>query len=205
MDYNTIASKQVVQKTIDALTERGHLPEFVETRAEALAKIIELIPGGASIMNGASRTLEEIGFVQYLKNGKHGWNNVHDAILAEKDPAKQAQLRKQSVLSDFYLGSVHAIAETGEILIASNSGSQLPHVVFTSQNLLLVVGAQKIVPTLADAFSRLEKHVIPLEDDRMQKAMHMGTYPSKILVVNREPAFMGRKSHIIFVNEKLGF
>jgi hypothetical protein len=89
--------------------------------------------------------------------------------------------------------------------VASNSGSQLPHLAFTSQNLILVVGAQKIVPTLADAFDRLEKHVVPLEDERMQKAMGMGTYASKVLIINKEQPFMGRKSHIILVNEKLGF
>ena len=205
MNYDTLASKESIEKTIDALKERGHLPELVESRAEALKRIKELIPQDASVMNGASRTLEEIGFVDYLKEGTHGWNNVHDAILSEKDPAKQAALRKQSVLSDYYLGSAHAIAETGEMLIASNSGSQLPHIVFTSPNLILVVGAQKITPTLTDAFDRLEKHVIPLEDERMQKAMGMGTYPSKILVVKREQPFMGRKSHVIFVNESLGF
>jgi hypothetical protein len=47
--------------------------------------------------------------------------------------------------------------------------------------------------------------VIPLEEERMRQAMGAGTYPSKILVINREQPFMGRKSHIIFVNEKLGF
>ena len=205
MNYNTLASKEAIQKTMDALKGRGHLPELVGSRAEALQRIKELIPQDVSVMNGASRTLLEIGFVDYLKEGKHGWNNLHDAILSEKDPAKQTTLRKQSALSDYYLGSAHAIAETGEILIASNSGSQLPHIVFTSPNLILVVGVQKITPTLADAFDRLEKHVIPLEDERMQKAMGMGTYPSKILVVKREQPFMGRKSHVIFVNESLGF
>lgn len=205
MNYNTLASTNSIQKTIAALKERGHLSELVATRAEALEKIKELVPQGASVMNGSSRTLEEIGFVDYLKEGKHGWNNLHEAILAEKDPTKQAALRKQAVLSDYYLGSVHALAETGEMLIASNSGSQLPHIVYTSQNLIFVVGAQKNVPTLADAFDRLEKHVVPLENERMQKAMGMGTYASKILVINKEQPFMGRKSHIILVNEKLGF
>ncbi len=205
MNYDTIVSKDTLQKTMDALAERGHLPELFPSKSDALARIKELIPQNASVMNGASRTLEEIGFVQYLKEGTHGWNNLHDAILAEKDPAKQAALRKQSVLSDFYLGSVHALAETGEILIASNTGSQLPHTVFTSQNLILVIGTQKIVPTLSDAFNRLEQYVIPLEEERMRQAMGAGTYPSKILVINREQPFMGRKSHIIFVNEKLGF
>ena len=205
MTYNTLASKEAIQKTIDALKERGHLPELVKSKAEALKRIKELIPKDASVMNGSSRTLQEIGFVDYLKEGKHGWNNLHAAILSEKDPAKQATVRKQSTLSDYYLGSVHAITETGEILIASNSGSQLPHIAFTSPSLVLVVGVQKITPTLAHAFDRLEKHVIPLEEEHMQKTLGMGTYPSKILVVKREQPFMGRKSHVIFVNESLGF
>lgn len=205
MDYNTIVSADSLQKTITALKDRGHLPELVGNRAEALQRIKELIPKGASVMNGSSRTLEEIGFVDYLKDGTHGWNNLHEAILAEKDPTKQAVLRQQSVLSEYYLGSVHAVAETGEIVIASNSGSQLPHIVFTSQNLIFVVGAQKIVPTLADAFTRLEKHVVPLEDERLMKAYNAHTYPSKIVVFQKEQPFMGRKSHIIFANEKLGF
>jgi len=51
-------------------------------------------------MNGSSTTLTEIGFVDYLKEGIHGWDNVHEDILNEKDPAKQAQLRKESVLAD---------------------------------------------------------------------------------------------------------
>src|SRR3989344_7620312 len=130
MKYDILVSKESVEKTMQALTERGHLPEFIESRAQALARIKELIPTDASVMNGSSRTLEEIGFVQYLKDGEHGWNNLHEAILSEKDPAAQAMLRKQSVLSDYYLGSAHAIAETGEIVVASNSGSQLPHMVF---------------------------------------------------------------------------
>ncbi len=205
MDYNTLASQDSIKKTINALKERGHLPHYVASRAEALLKIKELIPQDASVMNGASRTLEEIGFIGYLKESSHGWNNLHDAILDEKDEAKQAKLRKESVLSEYYLGSVHAVAETGEMLIASNSGSQLPHIVFTSPNLIFVVGAQKIVPTFAETFNRLEKHVVPLEDKRMQEVMGMGTYPSKILIVNKEQPFMGRKSHIILVNEKLGF
>jgi L-lactate utilization protein LutB len=205
MDYNTLASKDTMHKTMNALKERGHLPELVESRSEALERIKALIPAGASVMNGSSRTLEEIGFVSYLKAGAHGWNNLHEAILNETDPVKQAALRKQAVLSDYFVGSIHAICETGEMLIASNSGSQLPQVVFTSQNLIFVVGAQKIVPTLADAFDRLERHVIPLEDERMRMAMGMGTYASKILIVKREQPFMGRKSHVIFVNEKLGF
>src|SRR3989344_6369675 len=114
MKYDILVSKESVEKTMQALTERGHLPEFIESRAQALARIKELIPTDASVMNGSSRTLEEIGFVQYLKDGEHGWNNLHEAILSEKDPAAQAMLRKQSVLSDYYLGGPPPMQGRGE-------------------------------------------------------------------------------------------
>ena len=205
MKYDTLAPVDSINKTIEALTERGFLPESVTSGSEALSKIKELIPAGVSVMNGSSRTLDEIGFVQYLKDGKHGWNNLHEAILAEKDPAKQMALRKQSVLSDFYLGSAHAIAETGEIVIASNSGSQLPHIAFTSPNIILVVGAQKITPDADTAISRLKEYVFPLEDARMKEAGMGGSFISKTLIINKEQPFMGRKFHVIFVNETLGF
>ena len=205
MLYDTLASKDTVAKTVAALAARGFLPETVLSGAEALARIQKLIPKGASVMNGSSRTLEQICFIDYLKNTAHGWNNLHEAILEEKDPAKQAALRKQSVLSDFYLGSVHAIAETGEVIIASNSGSQLPHIVFTSQNLIFIVGMQKITPDLDTAIARVKEHVLPLEDARMKEAGMGGSFISKLLIINREPAFMGRRVHVILVEEKLGF
>lgn len=205
MNYDALAAMERVQKTMDALVERGHLPELLESRNDALARVKELIPAGASVMNGSSRTLEEIGFIDHLKQGAHGWNNLHDAVLAEKDPAKQAELRKQSVLSDFYLGSAHGIAQTGEIVVASNSGSQLPHLVFTSENLILVVSTKKIAPDLDAALARLKEHVLPLEDARMKSVGMGGSFISKLLIINREPSFTDRKSHVLFVNENLGF
>lgn len=203
--FDALAGKEVVEKVEKVLTERGFLPESVETGAEALARIKELIPSGASVMNGSSKTLEEIGFVDYLMGGMHGWNNLHEAVLAEKDPVKQKELRERSLTSDYYLGSVHAITKEGEIVISSNTGSQLSHLVFTSPNIILVVSTKKIVPTLPDAFERLEKYVMPLEDASILKKYGVHTMRAKTLILHRENPMIGRKVHIIFVNEKLGF
>ena len=130
---------------------------------------------------------------------------MHANILAEKDPAKQAVLRKQSVVSDFYLGSVHALSENGEMVIASNSGSQLPHLAFTSPNIILVVGEQKLVPTLSDALKRVEEHVIPLEDERMKGAYGFGTLWAKTLIMHKENPAIGRTVRVLIVKESLGF
>jgi L-lactate utilization protein LutC len=205
MQYNTLASKEIVEKVVEALGKRNVEALIVENGSLALAKIKELIPKGASVMNGSSVTLEQIGFVDYLKLGEHGWNNLHEAIIAEKDPSKQSQLRKQAVLSDYYLGSVHALVETGEFVIASNTGSQLPHIVFTSPNLIFVVSTKKIVPTLADAMNRLMEYVVPLEDKHMKEKYGVGTTPNKIVTFNGENPMLGRKVRMILVDEDLGF
>lgn len=205
MNYDKLATKESVEKTIKALGSKNIEAVIVNNGAEALEKIKEFIPQGSSVMNGASVTLEQIGFVDYLAAGKHGWNNLHDNILAEKDKTRQAVLRKQAVLSDYYLGSVHALAETGEFVIASASGSQLPHIVFTSQNLIFVVSTKKIMPTLADAMNRLEEYVVPLEDKHMQEKYGMGTSLNKIVTFKNENPMSGRKVRMILVNENLGF
>lgn len=177
----------------------------VETGAEALEKIKELIPAGASVMNGASVTLEQIGFIDYLKSGQHQWHNLHAAIVAETDPVKQAKLRKEAILSDYYLGSVHAVAETGEFVIASNTGSQLPQVVFTSPNLIFVVSTKKIEPTLKAAMARLEGYVVPLEDQHMMEKYHVGTALSKVVIFRGENPMANRKIKLVLVKENLGF
>ena len=205
MEYNKLASQETIDATVAALKERNVEAIVVDTKEEALAKIKELIPAGVSVMNGSSVTLEQIGFIDYLKSDTHGWNNLHKAIVTEKDKTKQATLRKQAVLSDYYLGSVHGIAATGEMVIASNSGSKLPHVVFTSPNIIFVAGVQKIVPTLADAMDRLLTYVVPLEDQHMQQLYNVHTYPSKIVIFNRESPTSGRNVKIILVREVLGF
>ena len=205
MEYDKLATQEGINKTTAALNTNGVETLVVESGTAALEKIKELIPKGVSVMNGASRTLEQIGYVDYLKSGEHGWNNLHEAILAEQDRAKQSILRKQAELSDYYLGSVHALSENGEFVIASNTGSQLPHVVFTSPNLIFVVSTKKIVPTLADAMKRLEEHVIPLEDENMMGKFKVHTQASKIVIFRRENPIMGRKVRMILVNENLGF
>lgn len=205
LNHIQLPPDELVEKVAEALKSRNIEPVIVANGADALTQIKQLIPKGASVMNGASETLRQIGFVDYLKSGTHGWNNLHEKILVETDPDKQAELRKQSVLSDFYLGSVHALIENGEFLIASNSGSQLPHIVFTSSNLIFVVSTKKIVKTFDEALQRLDKVVIPLEDVRMKSVYGVGTALNKMLIFKNENPMMGRKVHMILVKEDLGF
>lgn len=203
--YNTPASQDSISKTVRALTTNGFQVEVIDTKVDALARIKSIIPQGASVHNGSSTTLHEIGYIEYLKLGEHGWNNLHAAILAETDPEKQNRLRHESIFSDYYLGSVHALTETGELVIASNSGSQLPHLAYTSPNVILVVGCQKIAPNLDQALKRLEDYVVPLEDKRALEAYKSHTMHTKTLILHKENPKVGRSVKVLLVKEPLGF
>jgi len=207
MNYNTLPNPDHLQKTIEAIRTRGVTVTLVETKESALTQLQALIPAGATVMTGASITLQQIGFVALLKGGKHPWRNFKDEVLAEKDPARQAALRKQGTLADYFLGSVHAIAETGEIIIASATGSQLPAYAFSSSNVIWVAGAQKITPTVETAFWRVRDYVLPLEDQHMKQLYgnEVGSFIGKLLIFEREAPYLHRNVNLLLVTEVLGF
>jgi len=204
MKWGKLADRARVRRTMEALRGRGIYAEFLEKKEAAFERLTEIIPDGAEIMTGGSTTLDEIGFVDFLKSGKHKWKNLKDKILSEKDPIKQGELRRKSVTAEYYIGSVHAVTQSGEIMIASATGSQLPAYAFSSDNVIWVVGTQKIVPNLEDGLRRVREYCLPLEDKRMKSLGYSGSTLGKILIFERE-TLPNRKVTLIFVNEKLGF
>jgi hypothetical protein len=201
-DWNKIADKKTIEKTMAALKERNFNPLFVADKAAALKKLQEIIPAGAEVMTGSSTTLDQIGFIDLLK-GQHPWKNWKDKILPEKDPNKQADLRRASTTAEYFLGSVQAIAETGQVLGVDASGSRQGGYVFGAKKVIWVAGANKIVSDLDAAMRRLKEHCIPLEDQRMKKTGAPGTFLGKVVIYEKE-AVPNRITTII-VEEILGF
>jgi hypothetical protein len=206
MAYDTLPAPETIQRAVESVNARGIHAELVETAGAALERVKALIPPEAVVMTGGSVTLKEIGLEDLLIRGDHPWRNFKADLLAEKDPVKQSALRRQGTLAEYYLGSVNALAETGELVFASGSGSQLPAYAYTSRNVIWVAGAQKIAPTLDDALRRVREHVLPLEDQR-QKSLgnKAGSRINRILIIEGEPAYLRRNLTLILVNQVLGF
>lgn len=200
--WETLPDSHTVERTAEALKANGFKVHVVPNRKAAKEEIGSLIPDGARVMTGSSATLDAIGITKMLSSENHPWVNLKGEIVAEQDPLRKTELRKQATFADYFLGSVHAITEAGQLVAGSASGSQLAAYVFGGNNLILVVGAQKITPDLDKALQRLREYSLPLEDQRMKGLGMRGTTLSKILVYEREP---WRNVHVIIINEKLGF
>jgi len=204
MTYDNLPAEEIVTKTMGALKANGFIPQYVATKEQALEVIKGLIPAGETVMSGGSRTLEEIGFIELLKSGTHPWNNLKDGIFAEPDKEKQSILRNQSILAPYFLGSIHAVTEAGQLVVVSGSGSQIPSYAFSSTNVIWVVGTQKITPDLQSAMARARDYVYPLEDARVKSTGASGSSLSQWLILEKN-IMTSRHLHIVFVGEKLGF
>jgi hypothetical protein len=103
---------------------------------------------------------------------------------------------------DYALGSVHAVTRTGVLFIASASGSQLASYAWGAANVIFVVGAQKLVPTLDAARERIFEHSLKLEDARALAGYGQNSYVGKILEIDQERP--GR-IHVVLIRQSVGF
>jgi L-lactate utilization protein LutB len=192
-----------LEETVANLEANGFDVVVVDSAAEALEAVAGQIPAGVSVMNGHSTTLEEIGFDEHLSEGDHEWESLPDEIWSIDDDAERQAARRRSQTADYFLGGINAIAQTGELVAADLSGSRIGAYPFAAGNVIIVSGVNKIVPTLDDAFDRLESVAYPLENERAQEAYGVESAVAKQLVYRREPE-EGRTT-VVLVRERLGY
>jgi len=204
MDYSKVPSLEVINKTVASLKNHGVEVILVNNRKQALEEILKSIPQGSKIMNGSSTTLIQIGFSEMLKSRNHKWKNLHEDILKEKDYGKQSDLRRKALTeTDYFLSSVNAITEDGKLVAVDASGSRVGALPFAAEKILIIAGANKIVPNLEEAFARINDYVINLENERAMKVYGMKSSLNKWVIIEKEST--PNRIKLILVKEKLGF
>ena len=202
--FGQLADAATVERTAEALRAKGY-EVFVADDAETARQIVlDKLPKGAEVSQGASKTLEETGITAAIEeSGEYDAVRPKTHKLDYKTEEGRAQGRKMGASPDWWVNSAHAITEDGRIVLASNTGSQLGPIAFGAGNVIFVVGTQKLVRDLDTAMRRIEEHVIPLENERMQGLYGMNTNLSKVLIINKEVR-PGRFT-VVLVREPLGF
>ena len=205
MDFSKKAAKEIVNKTIEALAARGMTAEFVISKGEAKEKVLALIPQGAEVMTMTSITLEQTGIAEEI-NTSEKYTSVRKQLTTMDRKTHNREMQALGAAPDWAIGSVHAVTEGGEVLIASNTGSQLSAYVYGSVHVIWVVGVQKIVKNLDEGMQRINEYIVPKETQRAREAYNLpefNTNVSKLVIVNKE--ISPGRIHIIFVDEALGF
>ncbi len=204
MAYDQLARPESLAKTSTALKSNGINVMVVKDRLEAKQKVLEMIPEGAEVFTMQSMTLKTLEIDKAIdESGKY--SSVRNQLSGMNRQTQSLQMQKLGAAPEYAVGSVHAVTEDGKIVIASNTGSQLPADAYASAHVIWIVGTQKIVPDLDTAFKRIYDYVLPLESDRLNKTYNLttGSFVSKLLIINRE--VNPTRLTLIFVPELLGF
>jgi hypothetical protein len=186
----------------NALAAHGFTVEILDNAAAARARIKDLIPEGASVFTGASETLRLSGIEDDI-NTSGRYDAVRSSARGLDRVRDLDQIWRLMSTPDVIVGSVHAVTETGSLVAASASGSQLPGYAGGAARAIWIVGAQKVVPDLNAALRRVEDHCLPLESARAQAAYGQPSAINRLLILNAEP-HPGRGT-VLLLREAIGF
>ncbi len=200
-NFTSRASEATLQKVAAAIRANHIETHIVDTGDEARALAISTIPDGAEVHAGKSKTLMDIGLWQELsESGRYDW--LRDRYLAMDRQTQAREIRKLISAPDYMLGSAQAVTESGDLVVASASSSQLGPYAVGAGKLILVIGSQKVVRDLDEAMRRIERHVLPYEDAQVLERMQIHTFIGKILIIRRE--WVEGRVTVILVREPVG-
>ena len=196
------APEERLERAAAALTAHGFSTEVLDDAAAARTRVKDLIPEGASVFTGASETLRLSGIDADI-NTSGRYDAVKTRSVALDRVRDLDEIWRLISTPDVIVGSVHAVTETGSLVIASASGSQLPGYAGGAARAIWIVGAQKVVPDLDTALRRVEEHCLPLENARAQQVYGQPSAINHLLILNAESR-PGRGT-VLLLREAIGF
>jgi acyl-CoA hydrolase len=199
--FTTVPDDQTLAAAVTALEEHGFSVEVAGTLDAARAAVLARIPAGSTVMTNTSVTLQETGIADAINDGGP-YESARNKMFALDFATQGQEMKAIGGQPDYALGSVHAVTHDGILVIASASGSQLASYAWGAAQVILVVGAQKLVPDLDTARRRLYEHSLKLEDARAQAAYGQHSYIGKILEIHQE---LPGRIHIVLIRQPAGF
>jgi hypothetical protein len=177
--FGTVADDARVTRTAAALEANGIRVLRAANAAEAKRIVLDLIPDGSQVHSGASQSLEASGIIDEIE-GSSRYDALRPRVWSLDRDTQADEIRRLSAAPDLMLGSVHAVTESGALLAASMSGSQLGPYAGGAGRVILVVGTHKIVSDVEEGLRRINDYSLPLEDARAQAAYGIRSAVNKV-------------------------
>lgn len=210
-DMNSNRTKRndlLAERVIKGLESRGMTGYYVQSKEEALAKALELIPEGSSVTKGGSMSVLEIGLADALINGNYNFcdrDNTSDKRAAELF----------AYSADVFLGSTNAITEDGVLVNIDGNSNRVSAYAYGPKKLILIVGMNKVTKDVDHAMKRARNEAATINAQRFglstpccQKgACFDCKSPDTIccqFLITRYERHKGRV-HVILVNDNLGY
>ena len=185
---------------------------YVANRAEAVSKVLSLIPAGATIGVGGSWTLKELAIPDQLeKQGHEVFDHNRPGLTMEQSVA----LRHKELSCDVFISSTNAITLDGQLVNTDGSGNRVAAMSFGPKKVIVVVGVNKIVSDLDAAMERIELYAAPINNKRLDRpnpctvagvcmdCQGASRICNITTILHKRPPMID--FHVVVVGEELGF
>lgn len=154
-----------VKKILSSLRSRHIHGIFGEDSEKAIQKIMSLIPHDAVVGIGDSTTMRQLSIPKALKERgnkvlnpfepKRSQTNSNDALKWHKNMLKKA------TVSGVFLTGTNAITQDGKLINVDAVGNRVAGMFWGHPISIVVVGRNKIVKDMDEAFYRVRKIIAP--------------------------------------------
>ena len=193
--------------------EQHNMAVFLASNSqELLALLNEFICNGTTVGCGDSVTLEQTGVLDYLRKRDITFLDKYQPGLSHED--KRAIYLRNFSADTFITGS-NAITVDGKIFNIDGNGSRVAPMIYGPEQVIIVVGTNKITKNVDEASKRVRQIAAPLDAKRLGK----GTPCTKlnrcidcshkericndfVLIANQ---FVKDRIKIIIVDQELGY
>lgn len=197
-------------KVAENFNKRGFEAYYCPTKDEALQKAISLIPENHVVSWGGSVSINDIGLRPYVLEHRQ----VIDRDTA-KTPEERKELLRKALLCDTFIMGTNAATEDGQLYNIDGTGNRVAALIFGPKQVVVIVGMNKVEPTLEAAITRARSVASPMNMQRFSKKTPCAVTgmcadclsPDSIcnqMVRTRRCAPAGRIK-VILVGENLGF
>ena len=198
-----VTTNDALIQTSLALTQRNIHTSIAENAANAKQLLIDLIPRNSEVYVSTSETLDSIGYTEHISQS-NSYKSLNELVTAETDLDTQKDVRRRvTTIADYFVGSVQAISASGEVIIASGSGSQIAAYVYGAKKVFWVAGIQKICQDLPSAIERVRGYALEKHDQWLQGDGRSAAPGGKLLIFEHEQ--VKERVHMILVKETLGW
>jgi L-lactate utilization protein LutB len=189
---------------------KGYKVNVFETKESAAAYIDSQIDG-KTVGFGGSVSLHQLDIFPLLTS--HNTVYWHDEKPADMTVI---ETKTAATRAEVYISSVNGISENGDIVNLDNTGNRVAAITYGPEKVFLVIGKNKIAPTLEEAIYRVRNIASPLNAKRLNRKTPCAVNGDKCYncqsperICRNLSIFLDRPTgveyDIVFVDEELGY
>ena len=159
-----IVFQKKAEQVIQQLKKRNIKGMYCPTAADAIVEICRMIPSGATVALGGSVTVMQTGLLDEMRKMNVELLDRYRPGITEEEAER---LMARSMIADFLVMSCNAVTADGKLVNEDGRGNRVSGLIFGPKKVIMMVGVNKIVPTVEDAMTRIREIAAPLNAVRL--------------------------------------